>query len=63
VAQGSSFDDVVFDIEIAAIHIHPFLAETGEEGRLVGRMGKDGAVADRKRKSIVGLFEMHDLTF
>ncbi|MOA26147.1 hypothetical protein D3C78_1469190 [compost metagenome] len=62
-AQGGSLDDIVFDIEIAAIHIHPLLAETGEEGRIIRRMGKDGAVADRECEAVFGRFEMHDLTF
>jgi len=56
-AQRGSFDDIVFDIEIAAIHLHPLLAEAGKDGRVLRRMGKDDAAADCKREAVAGLFE------
>ena len=55
-------DDVILDVEIAAIHVHPCVALPHEEARRIAAMTQDEPPVENEIEAVGGRLDLHGTT-
>ena len=58
--QRRALDDIILDVEIAAIHVHPRVALADEQARGVAAVAEDQPVVENEVEAVRGGLDLHD---